>query len=238
MEPGTSKSTQSTDYPEYNEKTNTILDQINAYQEEINTITIKIQNEIIQTERKFNQLKKPHLKLREDTIKKIPNFWSIAFANHPLLSNFFESLILKYLSKLKVQNDSDGRYDLEFHFDINPYFENEILRKDYNLDTLGCTISTNLPIEWKKGVSLPLGKSELCLDEQCIGKIGSFWEWYEEKESDMDIIADAIKDDLWIDPLKYFLPPDEANTEIESTDEDLDANFFETGTSDEAHEDY
>ena len=39
--------------------------------------------EILVVEQKYNKLRKPHYKKRNEIITKIPAFWSTVFSNHP-----------------------------------------------------------------------------------------------------------------------------------------------------------
>uniref|UniRef100_A0A2I3H0T0 Nucleosome assembly protein 1 like 1 n=1 Tax=Nomascus leucogenys TaxID=61853 RepID=A0A2I3H0T0_NOMLE len=75
---------------------------------------------------------------KEDS-KGIPEFWLTVFKNVDLFSDMFQEHnepILKYLKDIKVKFSDDGQpmsFVLEFHFEVNEYFINEVLTKTYSM---------------------------------------------------------------------------------------------------------
>ena len=73
---------------------------------------------------------------------RIPKFWLTAFINHPQLSTIIEEDeedALKHMNKLEVEEYEDIKsgFKIIFFFETNPYFENESLVKEYQLDSKG-----------------------------------------------------------------------------------------------------
>lgn len=54
------------------------LEQIDACQNEIDSLNEKASEEILKVEQKYNKLRKPFFEKRNDIIKRIPNFWVTA----------------------------------------------------------------------------------------------------------------------------------------------------------------
>ncbi|NXR91377.1 NP1L1 protein, partial [Hypocryptadius cinnamomeus] len=106
--------------------------------------------------------------------KGIPEFWLTVFKNVDLLSDMVQEHdepILKYLKDIKVKFSEVGQpmsFTLEFHFEPNDYFTNEVLTKTYRMrsepddsdpfsfdgpEIMGCT---GCQIDWKKGKNVTL----------------------------------------------------------------------------------
>ncbi|PNJ63635.1 NAP1L1 isoform 18, partial [Pongo abelii] len=100
--------------------------------------------------------------------KGIPEFWLTVFKNVDLLSDMVQEHdepILKHLKDIKVKFSDAGQpmsFVLEFHFEPNEYFTNEVLTKTYRMrsepddsdpfsfdgpEIMGCT---GCQIDWKK----------------------------------------------------------------------------------------
>uniref|UniRef100_A0A8C5XK58 Nucleosome assembly protein 1 like 1 n=1 Tax=Microcebus murinus TaxID=30608 RepID=A0A8C5XK58_MICMU len=106
--------------------------------------------------------------------KGIPEFWLTVFKNVDLLSDMVQEHdepILKHLKDIKVKFSDAGQpmsFVLEFHFEPNEYFTNEVLTKTYRMrsepddsdpfsfdgpEIMGCT---GCQIDWKKGKNVTL----------------------------------------------------------------------------------
>nr|XP_005907347.1 PREDICTED: nucleosome assembly protein 1-like 1 [Bos mutus] len=118
----------------------------------------------------------PHAYEKKDEEKEdpkgIPEFWLTVFKNVDLLSDMVQEHdepILKHLKDIKVKFSDAGQpmsFVLEFHFEPNEYFTNEVLTKTYRMrsepqgsddsdpfsfdgpEIMGCT---GCQIDWKKG---------------------------------------------------------------------------------------
>ena len=68
--------------------------------------------------------------------------FNFQFVNHPQISAILdeeEEECLHYLSKLEVEEFEDIKsgYRIKFYFDENPYFENDLLVKEFHLGAGG-----------------------------------------------------------------------------------------------------
>ncbi|RWS16300.1 Protein SET-like protein [Dinothrombium tinctorium] len=249
---------------DYDPETQKALEDIDSCQNEIDSLNEKASEEILKVEQKYNKLRKPFFEKRNELIKKIPNFWVTAFTNHPQISIIIddeEEEALHYMTKLEVEEFEDIKsgYRIKFYFDPNPFFENEVLVKEFHLGTSGDPASKSTQIVFKPG-------SELVKRLQEYQKMNSntkqnsknsrkppprsFFTWFlENGDASADDIAEVIKDDMWPNPLQYFLVPDpdmevengglegeEDGDEDDSEEEEVDDSFsvkvmFETHSS-------
>jgi len=203
----------------------------------------------LKVEQKYNKLRKPFFQKRNDLIKKIPNFWVSAFVNHPQISAVLdeeEEELLHYLTKLEVEefDDIKSGYCIRFFFDENPFFDNDMLCKEFHLGTSGDPTSTSTEIKWRPDMDLtkdvkepqPKGGRKRALDAP-----RTFFTWFKDNsDASADDIAEVIKDDMWPNPLQYFLVPDieedENGLEGDSDEDDIDEDGVVVVEEDEEEE--
>jgi len=196
------------------------LEEIDACQSEIDSLNEKASEEILKVEQKYNQERKPFFDKRNELIAKIPNFWETTFVNHPQLSAILdeeEEECLKHLKKLEVEefDDIKSGYRIKFHFEENPFFENNVLVKEFHLATHGEPSSKSTPIKWKPDMDLTAKHKEASKNNGAGGRrrrfdqSRTFFSWFTDHgDASADDIAEVIKDDMWPNPLQYFLVPD------------------------------
>jgi template-activating factor I len=63
-----------------------LLEEIDACQNEIDGLNEQASEEILKIEQKYNKLRKPFFEKRSTIIQKVPNFWVTTFVNHPRIS--------------------------------------------------------------------------------------------------------------------------------------------------------
>ncbi|XP_070500148.1 protein SET [Chironomus tepperi] len=212
----------------------TLLEEIDTCQNEIDALNEQASEEILKIEQKYNKLRKPFYEKRALIIEKVDKFWLTTFINHPRISSILqdqEEDCLHYMTKLHVEDFDDVKtgYRISFHFKENPYFENDVLTKEFHLaaenqsDNFSQT-STATQIKWKEGKDLlkelqskPQSNKKRDVDHK------SFFEWFlDTHDPPNDDIAETLKDDIFPNPLQYFLVPDIGvyNDEDESGAED------------------
>lgn len=235
----------------YDSETQKALEEIDICQNEVDQLNEEASEEILKVEQKYNTSRKPLFKKRADIIKRIPNFWVTAFVNHPHISTLLEEVeeeALHYLTSVEVEEFEDIKsgYKIHFHFGSNPYFTNSTLTKEFRLANTGDPTTTSTPIQWKeeKGSVNPLkdlhAPSNLANGEGTSSKRKmrsenrTFFGWYmETQDPSADETAEVIKDDLWPNPLHYYLVPD---IEVEAEDEEEDLDEDEEEDIDEEEE--
>lgn len=215
------------------------LEAIDSCQNEIDALNEKASEDILQVEQKYNALRKPYFQKRNEIIKRIPSFWVTAIVNHPQISGILEEEeeeCLQFMEKLVVEEFEDIKsgYRIHFYFDENPYFENKLLTKEFNLGTSGETpVSTSTTIKWKPERDL----TKLLPKKASRRKRGleyrTFFDWFTDNNDPInDDIAELIKDDLWPNPLQYYLVPD-IEVEPEAEEDGADEEFADEDEEEE-----
>jgi template-activating factor I len=228
---------------DYDIETQKALEEIDACQNDIDGLNEKASEEILKVEQKYNKMRKPYFEKRNELIKKIPNFWVTAFVNHPQISAILdeeEEECLHYLTKLEVEEFEDIKsgYRIKFYFDENPFFDNDVLVKEFHLGTSE-PASNSTEIKWKEGMDFTKNAQDQAAKagkKRPLSVPRSFFGWFaDNSDASADDIAEVIKDDLWPNPLQYFLVPDidvNENGEGDSDDDDGDV-IVEEGEGDE-----
>jgi len=219
------------------------VEKIYEVQNEIERLNEEASEEILTVEQKYNKQRLPIYKKRNEIIVKIPKFWETALVNHPLISNYMnedDRQILSHLSKVEVEEFEDIKsgYKISFFFDANPFFENSVLTKEFHLCDPQCK-STSVAIKWKEGKD-PTVKA-VARGRKRAGLSDSFFLWFSMDDPIADDIGEQIKDDIWTNPLQYFLGPtddDEEADDVEGDGEDDDeAGLDEDGDGEDFGED-
>lgn len=221
------------------------IEVIDRFQCEIDKLNEEASEEILKVEQKYNKLRQPHYKNRSDLISKVPNFWVTVFVNHPQLSTLLDEEdeeALQYLKKVEVQEFEDIKsgYKINFHFDAakNPFFENEVLFKEFILNENGEPTCKSSPIKWKPGKNLTeQSKTDLAQQDPKGGRKRShkeaslFFSWFNDHaDAAGDDFGEVIKDDIWPNPLQYFLA---SNDEDEDDDGDVEGGEDEEDDEDD-----
>ncbi|XP_076436516.1 protein SET-like [Babylonia areolata] len=221
------------------------IEQIDEVQNQIDRLNENASEEILKVEQKFNKLRQPFFKKRSDLIGKIPNFWVTSFVNHPQVSALLtedDEEALQFLAKVEVQefDDIKSGYTISFTFESNPYFENDIISKEFHLNEAGEPSSKSTAIKWKEGKDLtkktgtPQKGKKRAHEEQ-----DSFFCWFSDHgDAGADELGEVIKDDIWPNPLQYYLAS-EIDEETGAGDEDdLDEENLDGEGEEEEEEDF
>ncbi|CAB3377372.1 Hypothetical predicted protein [Cloeon dipterum] len=225
-------------------ETQKALVDIDSCQNEIDALNEKASEEILLVEQKYNKLRKPFFEKRNEIIMRIPNFWVTAFVNHPQIQlDESEEDCLTHLKKLEVEEFEDIKsgYKINFHFEENPFLKNEVISKEFHLG-LSDPLSSSTPINWKEGQDLTK-KNGNAKGRKRPHEMGGFFSWFLNNDDPCsDEIAEVIKDDIWPNPLQYYLmeldggEDEDAEEDIvimEEQEEDEEANDEEELIEDE-----
>ncbi|KNA20411.1 hypothetical protein SOVF_052350 isoform A [Spinacia oleracea] len=221
------------------------IEKLQEIQDDLEKINEKASDEVLEVEKKYNEIRKPVYDKRNDIIKSIPDFWLTAFLSHPALSELVseeDHKVFKHLTSIDVEDSKDVKsgYSITFNFSPNPYFEDTKLIKTFTFLDEGTIKVTATSIKWKEGMGIPNG-----LDTEKKGNKRShieesFFSWFSETQhTDDDIhdeVAEIIKEDLWPNPLTYF--NNEADEEdFEGGDDDEEAKDGSDDEDDDEQED-
>ncbi|MGH0136796.1 UNVERIFIED_CONTAM: hypothetical protein FKN15_062804 [Acipenser sinensis] len=137
---------------------------------------------------------------------------ALQFLNHPQISAHIDEHdedALSFMTNLEVEHFKGARlgYRICFRFSRNPYFHNEVLVKEFHLRANGASISFSNPICWLRGRNLA-AHSGMVKGPGSLRVYQSFFSWFTDHSSPTtDEIAELLKDDLWKNPLQYYLLP-------------------------------
>lgn len=199
---------------DFDPATQKVLEDIDACQNEIDALNEQASEEILKVEQKYNKLRKPHYEKRNEMIKNISNFWITAFMNHPQISAILdeeEEECLHYLTTVSVEefDDIKSGYRISFKFSSNPYFSNEEISKEFHLANTGDPESNSTEINWKEGMDLTKRAQQQTNRKRRRGSGRTFFAWFNDvNDPSADDIAEVIKDDMWPNPLQYYLAPE------------------------------
>ncbi|XP_004471269.2 testis-specific Y-encoded-like protein 1 [Dasypus novemcinctus] len=181
------------------------MNPLEAIQQELDTVNAQADRAFLQLEHKFGRMRRHYLERRNYIIQNIPGFWVTAFRNHPQLSPMIrgqDAEMLRYITNLEVKELRHPRMGCKFKFFFrrNPYFRNKLIVKEYEVRSSGQVVSLSTPIIWRKGHE-PQSFIRRNQDIIC-----SFFTWFSDHSlPESDRIAEIIKEDLWPNPLQYYL---------------------------------
>ncbi|KAM6924474.1 testis specific protein Y-linked [Xenentodon cancila] len=161
-------------------------------------------------EQKISRQRRPQLDQRSSITKTIPGFWVTALLNHPHLSAHIDETdedALSYMTDLEIESFKNNKlgYRIRFHFRRNPYFQNNIIMKELHLGMGGSPMSFSNPILWHRGHNLTAHSEPR---KSSRGVYETFFSWFSDHSNPgQDDVAQILKDDLYRDPLRYYLTP-------------------------------
>eukprot|EP00301_Raphidiophrys_heterophryoidea_P024230 c7791_g1_i1.p1 GENE.c7791_g1_i1~~c7791_g1_i1.p1 ORF type:complete len:262 (+),score=72.55 c7791_g1_i1:47-787(+) len=189
---------------------NAQLEKLNNIQQSIQDLNQKCVDEIVEIEKRYNGLKRPHFDERKQAISGIPDFWKTVFLNHPLMSSTLggqhDEEALSFLENIDVTDEPEGKsgFAVTLTFRTNPFFENTEITKSVTSDGEDAVVNTS-PVKWKKGKDLTETPAES-------GKSGkrnepeagpSFFSLFLDAEESN--LAEIIREEIWPNPVRIFL---------------------------------
>ncbi|XP_017711281.1 PREDICTED: protein SETSIP [Rhinopithecus bieti] len=225
------------------------IEHIDEVQNEIDRLNEQDSEEILKVEQKYNKLCQPFFQKRSELITKIPDFWVTTFVSHPQMSALLgeeDEEALHYLTKVEFEDIKSG-YRIDFYFDENPFFGNKVFSKEFHLNESGDPSSKSTEIKWKSGKDLMKCSSQTqnkASRKRQHEEPESFFTWFtDHSDAGADELGEVIKDDIWPNPLQYYLVPNMDNEEGEGEEDDDDEeeegleDIDEEGDEDEGKED-
>ncbi|XP_058897645.1 protein SET-like [Kogia breviceps] len=205
------------------------IEHIDEVQNEIDRRNEQASEKILKVEQKNNKLRQKFFQKRSELTVKIRNFGITTFVNHPQLSVLFVQEgdeTLRYLITVEVTEYEKIKsgYRIDFCFKVNPYFENKVVSKEFHLNESGDSSSKCTEIKWKSRKDLIKSSSQT--QNKASRKTQheepeSFFTWFpDHSDTAADELGEVIKDDIWPNPLQYYLVPDVRDEEWEEEDDD------------------
>ncbi|CAK8675068.1 protein SET-like [Clavelina lepadiformis] len=221
------------------------IEKIDEMQNEVDRLNEQASEEILKVEQKYVKLRWPLFQKRSALIEKIPNFWVTTFVNHPQISALLDEDdedALHYLNKVEVQEFDDIKtgYTINFYFRDNPYFENDLISKEFHLNETGDPSSTSTPIKWKEGKDLTRRETQQnnAKNKRKHEEPESFFSWFNDPgDAGADELGEVIKDDIWPNPLQYYLVPEGELDDEEDEDEEDEEGLDDIDEDDEEDDD-
>ncbi|XP_008585628.1 PREDICTED: testis-specific Y-encoded-like protein 6 [Galeopterus variegatus] len=182
-----------------------LMNPLEAIQRELDIVNAQADRALFQLERRFGRMRQHYLDRRNYIIQNIPGFWFFSIRNHPQLSAMIsgqDAEMLRYITNLEVKEFRYPRTGCKFKFFFrrNPYFRNRLIVKEYEVTSSGQVVSLSTPIVWCQGHE-PQSFIRRNQDVIC-----SFFTWFSDHSlPESDRIAEIIKEDLWPNPLQYYL---------------------------------
>lgn len=91
-------------------------------------------------------------------------------------------------------------YKMKLYFQTNPYFTNMVIVKEFQRNRSGRLVSHSTPIRWHRGQE-PQAQTRRGHDTR-----QSFFNWFSNHSlPEADRIAEIIKNDLWVNPVRYYM---------------------------------
>jgi len=208
---------------------------LETIQGEIEKLNDEATEEILQIEKKYNGLRKPYYKKRNDVIREIPDFWLKAFLNHEMMADLLDEEdqnAFKHLKELNVEDFEDVKsgFKITFTFDNNSYFKNKALSKTFQYNEDGELTVTPTKIEWKEGMDLTKRQKGKDGNKRAAEETDSesFFNWFNEDDQDLEL-GEIIKEDLWPNPGKYYHGLTEDDEEGEDEEVEVEGDDDEEG---------
>ncbi|XP_037678621.1 testis-specific Y-encoded protein 3-like [Choloepus didactylus] len=142
---------------------------------------------------------KPLLDRRSGIIRGIPGFWVKTILNHPQMSAMISDQdvdILNYLINLEVEELSHPMNSCKITFFLwrNPYFQNEVITKVFDVTITGYWESHSTPVQWFRD-----------REQEAYNAVATTLALFSDHNLAMsNRIAEVICEDLWLNPLQYY----------------------------------
>lgn len=197
-------------------------------QDQLDQLDKEAAEEIIAVQKKYNSKKKPIYEDRAKVVKNIPDFWSKAATNHPILGTILtekDEEVFKFLDSINVEDFEDIKlgFRIELRFRPNAFFKNSALTKEFRFTEDGEFESVQpSKIDWKEGKDLTVQNVD---DEEHQESFFSFW--FDPANQDIEV-AEMFKD-VFASPAKYYhnlvpSPEDDGSDEGDDDEESGDDN--------------
>uniref|UniRef100_A0A8B9WSG7 Testis-specific Y-encoded protein 1-like n=1 Tax=Bos mutus grunniens TaxID=30521 RepID=A0A8B9WSG7_BOSMU len=167
-------------------------------------LQVELSSECEQNHRAYHQRRKHHLAWGSAIIQGIPGFWAKTIMSHPQVS--FAPFPSSLPWQVQVRSHLQSRCKLIFSFQDNPYFLNTMIIKEYYLDITGNRACHSSPVPWFW--DFEWASPSHSLDTRSL----NFLNWLSGHNGpELNTIADLISNDMWDDPLKYYLGEDDSS---------------------------
>eukprot|EP00992_Anisonema_acinus_P015131 TRINITY_DN9623_c0_g1_i1.p1 TRINITY_DN9623_c0_g1~~TRINITY_DN9623_c0_g1_i1.p1 ORF type:complete len:230 (+),score=73.84 TRINITY_DN9623_c0_g1_i1:62-751(+) len=206
--------------------------ELQSIQAELEVIEEAFDAKVLELQAEFTKKKQPLFLKRNEGIAKIPKFWFQAFSNHRVLEMLLhenDSEIFEFVASLVVEEKDDVKSGFKISMGLKPngFISDTELWKDITFTEDGQASITQSGVNWKEGKD-PASSGAADMGKKREREAESFFSFFSTAEQDHVDVANILKDDLWPNPLKYYLGV--------GLDED-DSSFGGEGDEEEGDED-
>jgi len=189
-----------------------LLTEADALTPELDHIMEQETKEMDQVTIAAQQKKTKFLEQRRDLIKKIPNFWLKAFQNHSILSNTLSPLdeqLFAFLEEIDVKEDGtlNSQTTITFVFKPNPILSGTKVWKTFTPVKDVTAVPPNTTLCEDEGTYYEVSQSEVKWTKAHPTEETkeSFMMFFHELDPVHLTVMRFIKDELWANPLGFFL---------------------------------
>ncbi|XP_071069517.1 testis-specific Y-encoded protein 2-like [Dasypus novemcinctus] len=163
------------------------LEQLLALQLDLEPVNAEASRAFFRLKRTLWQRRKKHMDNRKAVIQGIPGFWVKAVEN----------------------SQAKKHCKITFFFRRNPYFQNEVIIKECDINITGYRASHSIPVQWFRDYGCQASRRRHHNDNL------NFFNWFSDHNFAVyNRIAEIINEDLWPNPLQYY--PREEGTSTEN----------------------
>ncbi|XP_077003296.1 testis-specific Y-encoded protein 3-like [Tamandua tetradactyla] len=185
-------------------RTRPFLEALEALRLEMEPVNARARRAFSRLRRNMWQRRKSHLESRSAIIQGFPGFWVKAILNHPQMSAVIteqDEDMLNYMTNLEVEeiNQPKNFCKITFFFRSNPYFQNEVIIKEYDVDITGFRASHSTPIRWFQNFECQ------AYSRRHQNTSPNFFNWFSDHNfTGSNRFAEIISEDLWLNPMQYY----------------------------------
>ncbi|WIA23910.1 hypothetical protein OEZ85_013557 [Tetradesmus obliquus] len=230
------------------------FEEAQSLQQDLETINDEASDRVLAVEQEFNKRRRPIYQERSYALSRIPGFWKKVLMVHPVIRGVVTESdldVLDYLLEVDVEDFDDIKsgFRVKFTFaDGNPFFTNRELVKELRYADDAALTVTGTDIQWLPGMEpadLAVAAAEQHAGSKRPHSSGNvyslFAAWFAPQSSlemGHDDVADAIKDDIWPDPLRWFSQYEESMGALFELEGEDDGAGGEEDGEDEGEEEY
>ncbi|KAG2426330.1 hypothetical protein HXX76_013087 [Chlamydomonas incerta] len=214
------------------EAEDTLAAELEDCQRALDKVNDEASDRVLAVEQEYNKKRRPIYAQRAEIIQKVPLFWQRTLLSHPTLADQLtddDSQVLEYLVELDVVDFDDIKSGFKVVLTFSPantHFSDRSLVKSFHYGDDGKVTIEPAVIHWNEGYA-PFPESG--------GPSYFFFEWMTIAEAvgegTPDEVAEVLKDEIWPNPVKYFLNGDVEPAAYEQAD--LDEGLLEGEEFDE-----
>eukprot|EP00198_Chlamydomonas_reinhardtii_P002033 XP_001691369.1 nucleosome assembly protein [Chlamydomonas reinhardtii] len=175
-------------------------------QRALDKVNDEASDRVLAVEQEYNKKRRPIYAQRAEIIQKVPLFWQRTLLSHPTLADQLtddDSQVLEFLVELDVVDFDDIKSGFKVVLTFAPnntHFSDRTLVKAFHYGDDGKVTIEPAVIHWNEGYA-PFPESG--------GPSYFFFEWMTIAEAvgegTPDEVAEVLKDEIWPNPVKYFL---------------------------------